>query len=117
MEVPTEALQQATDRARVKAASTMKKSQGKPNSDFIRLDMRPAGYDLKAYCARRAGEVSASAGQICTVTGYIQRVLIEDMVNSSASKSKDEKLMEQIRALKPENRKLIEKLIDALQEK
>ena len=113
LEVPTGALQGATARAKERAQKTMKQAQGKPNGDFIRLDLRPAGYDLKAYCVKRSGEISAKTGKPCSTTAFLQRLIIEDMGRKSG-KTADEEFMEKIRELKPEHKKIIDDMVDAL---
>ena len=59
--------------------STPKESTKKPNSDYIRLDLKPFGYDLKAYVNERCGELSKERDKKISTTAFIQELIINDM--------------------------------------
>ena len=51
----------------------------KPNSDYIRLDLKPSGYDLKAYVNKRCGDLSLERDKKISSTAFIQELIIKDM--------------------------------------
>lgn len=59
--------------------STPKESNKKPNSDYIRLDLKPFGYDLKDYADKKAAALSIERGRKVSTTAFIQELIIADM--------------------------------------
>lgn len=51
----------------------------KPNSDYIRLDLKPFGYDLKEYADKQAAALSIERGKKVSTTAFIQELIIADM--------------------------------------
>lgn len=51
----------------------------KANSDFIRLDLKPVGYDLKSYADKKAAALSIERGRRVSTTSFIQELIIADM--------------------------------------
>lgn len=74
---PEKAAGQKTDlepiRSSAEKSKPKQKNRTKPNSDFIRLDLKTAEADLKKYVAFMAGVEGIS------MTKYIQKVLLQDM--------------------------------------
>lgn len=59
--------------------STPTESGKKPNSDYLRLDLKPFGYDLKKYVNERCGELSIERDKKVSSTAFIQELIINDM--------------------------------------
>ena len=55
------------------------KKSAKPNSDYIRLDLKPFGYDLKDYADKKAAALSIERGRKVSTTAFIQELIIADM--------------------------------------
>ncbi len=55
------------------------KKRNKGNSDYIRLDLRPNGKDLKGYVESQARKQSAKQGRTISATKYIQELIENDM--------------------------------------
>lgn len=69
-------------------------SQKKSNSDYIRLDLKPTGYDLKDYVIKKAAAKSAIAGKNISITQYIQDLIVNDMQSGKEYEpTQHEKLM------------------------
>jgi len=51
----------------------------KANSDYIRLDLKPFGYDLKDYADKKAAALSIERGRKVSTTAFIQELIIADM--------------------------------------
>lgn len=108
--IPTAALEQASAKAGMTAHRLMKSKQGKPNSDYLRLDLMPSGEDLKTYVTRRAAEISAETGRAASVTGYLQDLIRQDMKRTQAQGAK-RRLIDAIMALPDEKMQVIELLL------
>lgn len=63
------------------ATTTQKKSERKikPSDNYLRVDLKPEGYDLKAYINKRVGELSVERDKKVSSTAYIQELIIKDM--------------------------------------
>lgn len=70
----------------------------KPNSDYIRLDLKPFGYDLKDYADKKAAALSIERGKKVSTTAFIQELIIADM-KADKGKSKPKKRDKIIAAL------------------
>lgn len=70
------------------------KTNKKAGGDYIRLDLKPFGYDLKEYVNRRCGELSAERDRKVSSTAFIQELIIADMENYDGTTKKKEKKKE-----------------------
>ena len=120
LNIPTAALSGASARAK-KAAHRIaqeeqKKGQKKSNSDYIRLDMRPDGIDLKEYCITQAANESKKAGRTVTMTKYIQNLIKKDMDNNEGGKKNDRRkeLAEMLDKVSDKDLSALEVVIKAL---
>jgi hypothetical protein len=66
------------------------KANKKPNSDYIRLDLKPFGYDLKDYADKKAAALSIERGRRISTTAFIQELIIADMEKDTAKGKKKE---------------------------
>ncbi len=64
-----------SDGKRKKKTQRMKK----PANDYLYLDLRPAGYDLKSYVMKQAHRTSMEQGRNISATNYIQSLIKKDM--------------------------------------
>ena len=76
------------------AAKAADNSNKKPNSDFIRLDLKPFGYDLKDYAEKKAAALSIERGKRVSTTAFIQELIIAAMENDNGTTKKKEKQKE-----------------------
>lgn len=68
------------DKQQEASASVDKKvTTKKPNTDFIRLDLKPFGYDLKTYAEQQAAALTIERNKRVTTTSFIQELIIADM--------------------------------------
>lgn len=76
------------------------KPNKKPNSDYIRLDLKPFGYDLKDYADKKAAALSIERGKKVSTTAFIQELIIaamnEDNEKGKKKLSKREAYIEKI---------------------
>lgn len=70
------------------------KTNKKANGDYIRLDLKPFGYDLKEYVNKRCGELSVERDRKVSSTAFIQELIIADMENYDGTTQKKEKKKE-----------------------
>ena len=111
--IPTAALEQANARAGQTAERMIKtRATRKPNSDYLRLDLCPAGEDLKTYLTRRAAEVSAETGRAASVTAYLQDLIRQDMKRTQEQGTKH-RLWNAIMALPADKVKVIEAVLQS----
>lgn len=109
--LPTAALEQANTKAGQAAERIIKtRATGKQNSDYLRLDLYPAGEDLKTYLTRRAAEVSAATGKPASVTAYLQDLIRQDMKRSQDQGAK-RRLCDAIMALPADKMQVIEAIL------
>lgn len=83
----------------VESTTETKKLGKKPNTDFIRLDLKPrGGEDLLAYCSERCGQLGKVRGKRVTTTAFIQELIMNDMEAQKGKKklSKREASIEKI---------------------
>lgn len=87
-----------TANSRQKASEMMddKKDTSAKKKDFILLNLKPNGYDLKAYVNKRAGILSAERDKKVSATAFIQELIINDMNENQGKErklTKREKIM------------------------
>ncbi len=75
---PTDVLKKATAAGKQATEKTQVKNT-KPNSDYIRLDLKPFGYDLKDYADKKAAALSIERGKKVSTTAFLQELIIADM--------------------------------------
>lgn len=75
---PTDVLKKATAAGKQVTEKTQVKKT-KPNSDYIRLDLKPFGFDLKDYADKKAAALSIERGRKVSTTAFIQELIIADM--------------------------------------
>lgn len=68
----------------------------KDTSCFLRLDMRPEGYDLKAYVTERCEKLNSENDFKTSTTAYIQQLIIADMKRKQKRISKKDKLKDAV---------------------
>lgn len=95
------------------AAEPIKK---KPNSDYIRLDLRPFGHDLKDYADRKAAELSIKRGKKVSTTAFIQELIIaaqkEDESKSKSKPTKHDKIIAALETVDDKKLSAIATLLD-----
>lgn len=69
----------------------IKKSK-KPVSDFLKIDLKPAGYNLKDYVNKRAAALSSERGCRVGKATYIQELIIADMESAKVKNTKRDKV-------------------------
>lgn len=67
------------------AKKTTKRS--KPGSDYIRLDLKPQGNDLKSYVVQQANKESIRRKEQISATRYIQELIEKDQENNGKKKN------------------------------
>lgn len=107
----------SNSKEQAKAAAKQSRKPKKPDSDYLRLDLRPSdskhvyfGKDFKAHVTDRANAEGISA------TRYIQRLIADDMENTKGKrtqKSKRELLADKLDRLTDRDLETVEKVIDA----
>jgi len=76
---PADILKKATAAGKQASEKVQAKKITKPNSDYIRLDLKPFGYDLKDYADKKAAALSIERGKKISTTAFIQELIIADM--------------------------------------
>lgn len=76
---PADILKKATAAGKQASEKVQSKKIAKPNSDYIRLDLKPFGYDLKDYADKKAAALSIERGRKISTTAFIQELIIADM--------------------------------------
>ena len=61
--------------------------RSKPTNDYIRLDLRPQGKDLKTYVTKRANEESIRRREQVSATRYIQEIIEKDQETHGKKKN------------------------------
>ncbi len=87
----------------------------KPNSDYIRLDLKPSGYDLKAYVNKRCGDLSLERDKKISSTAFIQELIIKDMEENQGKvkkQTKREKILSRLENLDDKKLSAIATLLD-----
>lgn len=74
------------------------KTNKKPNSDYIRLDLKPFGYDLKSYADNKAAALSIERGRKVSTTAFIQELIIADMEESKGKANKKQTKRDKVAA-------------------
>lgn len=109
----TGASAKAKQTAQRNAKEEQRKGQKKSNSDFIRLDLRPDGLDLKEHLRNAAADETKETGKNITVTKYIQNLIIADMrVKDKQDRRKD--LAEMLYSVSDKDLDALEIVIKAL---
>lgn len=106
-----------TDQAEQAAGQTMQsevnKGMRKPGQCYLKLDLMPEGYDLKTYCMRRSGELSAELGRPVSATAYIQSLIKADMARQQTMTDR-EQTCQKIRVMPEKEYLAIRSVIDLL---
>ena len=87
----------------------------KPNSDYIRLDLKPSGYDLKAYVNKRCGDLSLERDKKISSTAFIQELIIKDMEENQGKvkkQTKREKILSRLENMDDKKLSAIATLLD-----
>ena len=116
LEVPEEAISGAAKKAEQAAKKTTKEAAKvkKPNSDYIRLDLKPAGEDLKALAVKRAGQISIAQGATVSTTAYIQQLIREDAKKHEGKRDKRQEIAEMLTRVDDKDLSAIETVIKGL---
>ena len=77
---------------RAAATRQQKPETEKTSKEYVRLDMKPEGYNLLPYVKKRAIEVGADRGKAVSATRYIQELIIADMEENKGKKTKRDKI-------------------------
>ena len=64
----------------------------KSASDYLKIDLKPAGYNLDDYVNKRAAALTAERGRRVGKATYIQELIIADMESSKVKNTKREKV-------------------------
>lgn len=91
--------------------SDSKRERRKSPEAYLKLDLMPGGYDLKAYVMEQAGTLSAELGRPVSATAYIQRLIKQDM-SRKEKKTDRERYCDKLRALSEEKYKVVKKILD-----
>lgn len=86
-DISTESAESSKEAEKLKT----KKSK-KPISDFLKVDLKPAGYNLEDYVNKRAAALTAERGRRVGKATYIQELIIADMESSKVKNTKREKV-------------------------
>ncbi len=117
IEIPEDLFDSFSDQAEQTAVKTMEteatKGQRKPGHCFLKLDLMPEGYDLKTYCMRRSGELSAELGRPVSATAYIQSLIKADMARQQTMTDR-EQTCQKIRVMPEKEYLAIRSVIDLL---
>ena len=103
------------DKQQEASASVDKKAATKkPNTDFIRLDLKPFGYDLKDYVTSKAAALTIERGKRVTTTSFIQELIIADMEaqKSKGKPTKREKILSALENVDDKKLSAIATLLD-----
>ena len=104
--------QKASEHVTNKTETTSKK----PNSDYIRLDLKPTGYpDLKAYVNNRCGVLSDERDKKVSSTAFIQELIIKDMEEHQGKvkkQTKREKILSKLENLDDKKLSALATLLD-----
>lgn len=86
----------------------------KESADYIRLDLRPNGTDLKGYVEKQAREQSAIQGRTISATRYIQELIEKDMNANQSKRDKKQDTIDAILALDESKFKAIANIVKEL---
>lgn len=92
-------------------SKVFKAQRSKPNNDYVRLDLRPNGVDLKAYVEKQAREQSAKQGRTISATRYIQELIEKDKDASQGKRNKRQDTVDMILSLDEGKYKAVSNLL------
>lgn len=94
--------------------TTKKTSNRKPSDNFLRVDLKPEGYDLKAYINKRCGELSVERDMKVSSTAYIQELIIKDMGEKKTKPTQKDRIKLMIDKLGDKELSALETLLNAM---
>lgn len=87
-DVSTESAQSSKEAEKVDKV----KKRKKPASDFLKVDLKPAGYNLVDFVNQRAAALTAEQGRRVGKATYIQELIIADMESAKTKNTKRDKV-------------------------
>lgn len=94
--------------------TTKKVTNRKPSDNFLRVDLKPEGYDLKAYINKRCGELSVERDMKVSSTAYIQELIIKDMGEKKTKPTQKDRIKLMIDKLSDKELSALETLLNAM---
>ena len=116
LEIPEDAIAGAAKKAeRTAKKNTKEATRGKkPNSDYLRLDLKPGGEDLKALAVKRAGQISIEQGVNLSTTAYIQQLIRDDAKKHEGKKDKRQEIADLLNRVEDKDLSAIETVVKGL---
>ena len=115
--VPKTALSGATARAKQTAQRVTEEKAAagrkKDSKDYMRIDLKPNGVDLKDYVIKQAAKESAKLGKTVSATKYIQDLIEADM-NSRKQKDRRGEIADLLKNVSDKDMGAIETIVKAL---
>lgn len=87
----------------------------KPNSDYLRFDLRPAtGKDYKAYIEEQARLESVKCGTTVSATKYLHSLIDRDMENQGMERTTKTEIMEMLDKVGESEMKEVKRIITSI---
>ena len=86
----------------------------KDSKDYLRVDLKPNGVDLKSYVVKQASLESARQGRAISATKYIQGLIEADMKAHAGKKDKRREIADMLNHVDDNDLQAIEKVVKAM---
>lgn len=86
----------------------------KDSKDYLRVDLKPNGVDLKSYVVKQASLESVKQGRAISATKYIQGLIEADMKAHAGKKDKRREIADMLNHVDDNDLQAIEKVVKAM---